>query len=98
MFSKVYDGPGPAAVWPFVKHAFTRSYWRSDTREFANSKQGQAFVGYAIENAGWGNGPWNDWVEASPSSRTLTRAYGYHRATALPTPAIGYTSVPTQVP
>ncbi len=56
VFAKAFDGAGPAAIWPFIKHAFTRSYWRS-----------------------------------------VTRAYGWHRATTLPTPAIGYVAVPTQV-
>jgi hypothetical protein len=97
VFTKAFDGAGPAAIRPFLKHALTRTYWRQDTKEFTNAKQGQAFTGYAIENPGWGNGPWNDWVDPSPSARTLTRAYGWHRASSLPTPAIGYTSVPVQV-
>lgn len=97
LFAKAYSGATQAAVWPYIKHAFTKTTWRSDTREFAGSKQGQAFVGVAEYNSGWGNGPWNDWVEASPSSRLLTRAYGWHRTSSLPTPAIGYATVPTQV-
>jgi hypothetical protein len=97
LFTKAYAGAAPANVLPFIKHAFTQSYWREDTKEFSGGKQGQAFAGYAVYNANWGNGPWNDWVEASPSSRLLTRAYGWHRATALPTPAIGYVATPTQV-
>lgn len=97
VWTKAFDGPGPAAVLPFIKWAFPRTYWRLDTREFTNAKQGQAFVGYAIENSGWGNGPWNDWVEPSPSTRTLSRAYGWHRVSSLPSPAIGYTTVPSQV-
>lgn len=97
VWTKAYKDAGPASVLPYIKWAFTRSYWRVDTREFTNAKQGQAFVGYADYNSGWGNGPFNDWVEASPSSRLLTRAYGYHRTATLPTPAIGYTATPTQV-
>lgn len=96
LFTKAFDGPGQAAVLPFIKHALTRTYWRVDTKEFTNAKQGQAFAGYAIENAGWGNGPWNDWVEPSPSTRTLSRAYGWHRTSSLPSPAIGYVAVPPQ--
>lgn len=97
LWTKVYDGAGPAAVLPYLKHALPRTYWRPDTREFTNAKMGMAFSGYAIENSGWGNGPFNDWVEASPSSRSLSRVYGNHRTATLPTPAIGYTSVVTQV-
>lgn len=97
LWTKAFDGAGPAAVLPYIKHALTRTYWRVDTKEFTNAKQGQAFTGYAIENAGWGNGPWNDWVNPSPSTRTLDRAYGWHRTSTLPTPAIGYVATPTQV-
>lgn len=97
VFAKAYASASPASVLPYIKHAFTQTYWREDTREFANAKQAQTFVGYGVYNAAWGNGPWNDWVEASPSSRLLTRAYGWHRTATLPTPAIGYTAVPTQV-
>lgn len=97
LFAKAYSGANLAAVRPFIKHAFTKVTWREDTREFGGAKQNQAFVGEATYNSGFGNGPWNDWVEASPSSRLLTRAYGWHRATDLPTPAIGYVAVPTQV-
>lgn len=96
LWTKVFDGPGQAAVLPFMKWAFPRTYWRPDTREFTNAKQGQAFVGYAIENTGWGNGPWNDWVDPAPSLRTLSRAYGRHRTATLPTPATGYTATPAQ--
>jgi hypothetical protein len=96
LFTKAYAGANPATVLPFIKHAFTKTTWREDTREFANAKQGQSFVGEGTYNSNFGNGPWNDWVEASPSSRLLTRAYGWHRAAALPTPAIGYVAVPTQ--
>lgn len=97
VWTKVFDGAGPAAVLPYIKHALTRTYWRHDTREFTNAKQGQAFTGYAIENPGWGNGPFNDWVDNAPSSRTLTRAYGWHRDDVLPTPANGYSVVPSQI-
>lgn len=97
LFTKAYAGANPATVLPFIKHAFTKTTWREDTREFANSKQGQSFVGEGTYNANFGNGPWNDWVEASPSTRLLTRAYGWHRCASLPTPAIGYVAVPTQV-
>jgi hypothetical protein len=97
VFAKAYAGANPATVLPFIKHAFTKTTWREDTREFANAKQGQSFVGEGTYNPNFGNGPWNDWVEASPSSRLLTRAYGWHRAAALPTPAIGYVTVPSQV-
>lgn len=96
LWAKAFDGASPSAVLPYIKHAFPRTYWRLDTREFTNAKAGSAYVGYAIENAGWNNGPWNDWVEASPSTRTLTRSYAWHRTATLPTPAIGYTAVPTQ--
>lgn len=97
LFAKAYAGASLATVLPYIKHAFTKVTWREDTREFGGSKQAQTFVGEGTYNPNFGNGPWNDWVEASPSSRLLTRAYGWHRASSLPTPAIGYTTVVTQV-
>ncbi len=97
VFAKAYAGASLATVLPYIKHAFTKTTWREDTRDFANVKQAQTFVGEGTYNANFGNGPWNDWVEASPSSRLLTRAYGWHRTATLPTPAIGYVATPTQV-
>lgn len=97
LWTKAYIGAGPAPVLPYFRWALTRSYWRFNDREFANARMANKFTGYAIENSNWGNGPWNDWVEASPSTRSLSRAWGYHRTSSLPTPSVGYVAVPTQV-
>lgn len=97
LWSKAVVGSGPAAVLPYYRWAFVRTYWRFADREFANSRQAQKFEGYGIENINWGNGPFNDWVDASPSAKTLSRAWGYHRAATLPAVGSTYITVPAQV-
>lgn len=97
LFTKAIAGSGPAALLPYYKWAFTRSYWRFADREFNNARMAQKFSGYAIENVNWGNGPWNDWVDASPSTKTLSRAWGFHRVGALPATSPTYVTVPAQV-
>lgn len=96
-WAKMFVGGGPAAYLPYLKYAFPRTYWRYGDGEIGNSRYATNFVGYAIENPGWGNGPWNDWVDPSPSTRTLSQAWGKHRTATIPTPVTGYTAVPTQL-
>ena len=49
------------------------------------------FEGWAEENTGWGNGPFNDWLLAS--NRLVQVAYD----TAVPTVQVGPIAIPAQV-
>lgn len=82
---------------PYWRHAVTRTYWRQGDKQFANARRNQDFVGYAVENLNWGNGPWNDWRADSPSAFSLSRAHALYRVATLPTYSnSGYVAVPTQ--
>lgn len=97
LWSHAYVGGALAPVNPYVHWAFPRSFWTPGDREFADARTPTMFTGFAVENANWGNGPFNDWADAGvPSSASLTRAWGWHRTATLPTPAVGYTATPTQ--
>ncbi|HEX7276036.1 MAG TPA: hypothetical protein VF244_01555 [Acidimicrobiales bacterium] len=99
LFSNAYVGGSRAPYLPFIKSAFTRTYWQEGDRSWADAKNNPTLNGYADENLFWGNGPWNDWGKETSSAtvKTLSRAFGWHRVDALPVTASGYTAVPTQI-
>ncbi len=97
LWSKAVKGNSQVAVNPWAHWAYPYGVWTPSDREHANERQGMMFSGFLYENPAWGNGPWNDWGMPSPSSRSLTRAWGWFRSNDLPTVADGYTAVPTQV-
>lgn len=77
---------------PWFRWAFPATYWEMGDRQMDANPMSVVFTGFATENPGWGNGPWNDWPGGS-----LASVAGWFRDSALPTPACGYTAVPTQV-
>lgn len=97
LWSKAIIGNGFAQVNPWLHWAYPMGVWTPGDRDHANDRTGMAFHGFLYENPGWGNGPWNDWAMAAPSTKSLTRAWGFFRSNDLPVVAPGYTAVPTQV-
>lgn len=97
LWSKAVSGNSQVAVNPWVHWAYPLGVWAPAGRDHANERTGMAFSGFLYENPGWGNGPWNDWAMPSPSTKALTRAWGWFRSNDLPTITTGYTAVPTQV-
>ncbi len=98
LYGHAYIGGALAPVNPYVHWAFPRTFWTPGDREFADARTPTMFTGFAVENPNWGNGPFNNWADAGvPSSASLARAWGWHRTASLPTPALGYTAIPTQV-
>jgi hypothetical protein len=97
LWSKAVVGGSQVAVNPWVHWAYPLGVWTPGDRDHANDRMGMVFHGFLYENPGWGNGPWNDWGMPSPSTKSLTRAWGFFRSNDLPAVAPGYTAVPTQV-
>lgn len=101
VWARAVVGSAQASLLPWWRFAFPRTYWRPNEQEFGNAESRPTFVGYAVENPMWGNGPWNDWrqlaADTPPSPHTLSRAFGRHRTDVIPTAAqAGYITVPTQ--
>jgi hypothetical protein len=98
VWSNIYVGGAPAPFLPYGRTDFARTFWRPGDDDFGNSRKSMRFIGYAVDNINYGNGPWNDHVDASPSTKTIVEAWAQYRTATIPTPVVGYSPVPTQVP
>ena len=81
----------PTATNPYRWWALPRCFLKRTDASYDSKGHLPVFEGFANENAGWGNGPNNDWLLAS--NRCLQR----QRTTSLPASAIGYQATPVQV-
>lgn len=97
VWQKAVTGNVQATVNPWVRWAFPQSVWAPSDREIGNAVMATKFTGFLYENPNWGNGPFNDWTMPSPSTASLTRAWGWCRESSLPTVQNGYIATPVQV-
>lgn len=90
-------------VFPWLRIVFPATFWsQGDPVDLeANVAQRTVYAGFGTENAGWGNGPWNDWmkVRSTDTAQLLSsgRAYDKHFLNWIPATQVGYVAVPTQV-
>jgi hypothetical protein len=80
----------PGAYYRWV---LPRVILKPETKTLEDAPSLSVFSGPAMENAGWGNGPLNDWPAGAVSGRVLA----WIRDAALPTVACGYGTTPVQV-
>lgn len=85
------DGSVPADGDAYYRWVIPSVKFRIGARPIQRGPMTHAFVGKAKENAGWGNGPNNDWL-ATPSGRVVS----YDIDGSIPTAACGYWEVPVQ--
>jgi hypothetical protein len=76
---------------PYIRWVWPRMFLHKANRTVDMNPVDSTFDGYAVENVNFGNGPNNDWLY--DSSRLVQYAYD----TAIPTPGVGFASVPAQV-
>jgi hypothetical protein len=76
---------------PYIRWVWPRMFLHKGNRTVDMNPVDSTFDGYSVENVNWGNGPNNDWLY--DSSRLVQYAYD----TAIPTPQVGFSAVPTQV-
>jgi hypothetical protein len=82
-----------ATVNPFMHWAFPKvKNLHKTNRTIDATPLANAFDGFGVENANWGNGPANDWLFDS------TRVAQWVRSATAPTPQLGVQPIPAQVP
>lgn len=74
-------------TYPYARWAFPRVRFRPGPKTFGNAAQVTEFVGFAIENPNWYNGPVNDWPD------DLEEAVAWMPVATLPTVQCGATAV-----
>lgn len=85
----------PHATKPYVRFAFPKVVdWQIGDLTIENGVTVLPLTGRALENAGWGNGPNNDWTGPTGAS---ARAVMWVEDTAVPTTQCGYVATPAQV-
>lgn len=101
-WSKNVQGGIVDPVFPWLKTVLPATLWTAGdgpTQQFG--QQAVSYNGIAVENTGWGNGPWNDWmvVRTGDSAANLSsgRALSRHYTTLIPAVQAGFVPVPTQV-
>lgn len=91
-WSDAVDATGsPLATLPYMRYAFPKAYLNGGDWSLEADAKGNTFTGYCVENANWGDGPFNDW--AGPSAISAWQRY---KVATLPASALGYTTVPAQ--
>lgn len=84
---------GPIPETPFMRYALPRVYLTGGDFSLDADAVGNVFEGYAIENASWGNGPFNDW-----SGGEATSVWQRYLTASKPATQLGYLTVPADAP
>lgn len=91
-WSDAVDAQGaPLPTLPFMRYAFPKVFLDGGDWSLEADAKGNLFTGYAIENANWGDGPFNDW-----SGPSAIAAWQRYRVASLPAASLGYSTVPAQ--
>jgi len=77
----------------YFRYVFPKWIGKFETRTLNSGASPSVYSGPAYENAGWGNGPANDW----PSGAVSGRVGAVLRDAALPTAVCGYSTTAAQV-
>jgi hypothetical protein len=78
---------------PYQRWVFPRIFLTKSDRTIDGNPMASVFTGWAEENSGWGNGPWNDWLY--PSNRMVQMAQDIE--SNVPANHVGRLAIPAQV-
>lgn len=93
LFRRAIVNNQPATSKPWLWTALPKVVLHMTDDVFQNDASPVTLEGICYENSGFGNGPNNDW----PTGAISDRISQFARASAIPTGACGYATVPTQV-
>jgi hypothetical protein len=92
-WSRAIINGAPASSFPLIRWVFPRVYLYRGAQSLESDAAAPSYSGWGIENANWGNGPFDDWG-TFPSTRVLQ--WARMPSTDLPANTGGYTAIPTQ--